>query len=148
MYDDELLGFARQEREVVCHLIVVYFRAAADLDDDHVREQGGGSREQGKGGRARLGGGGWGLLSAPSSLDSSAVEGTAVFFVVLDICVSHHQMGWRPGNPRPDVSSNPSMMFMHCTAVPAAPFIRLSMAAIVTTRFAVESSSVANPISQ
>ena len=42
VYDDELLGFARQEREVVCHLIVVDFRAAADLDDDHVRDREGG----------------------------------------------------------------------------------------------------------
>src|SRR5262245_39043173 len=44
------------------------------------------------------------------------------------------QMGCNPGNPSPDVSSNPHMTFIACTALPAAPFIRLSMAARDTTR--------------
>ena len=46
----------------------------------------------------------------------------------------HAYTGCRPGNSSPCVSSNPHMTFMAWTALPAAPFIRLSMAASDTTR--------------
>src|SRR6185295_11093298 len=41
--------------------------------------------------------------------------------------------GCNPGKRRPRVSSWPLIRFMHCTAEPAAPFMRLSIAAMTTT---------------
>src|SRR5213592_203236 len=54
--------------------------------------------------------------------------------------------GCRPRKSSPIVSGYPATRFMHWTAVPAAPFMRLSNAATATTRFAC--ASRANPTSQ
>ena len=47
---------------------------------------------------------------------------------------------------RPSVSPSPSIKFMFCTACPAAPFVRLSMALTTTAR--PEAASTVTPISQ
>src|SRR5690606_12885917 len=55
------------------------------------------------------------------------------------------QIGCRPGNSSPVFSGKPIRMFIDCTACPEAPFIRLSSAAMTTTRF--ECSSRSKPTS-
>ena len=49
--------------------------------------------------------------------------------------------GCSPGKPSPSRSSKPQIRFRHCTAVPAAPFIRLSIAQMLTTRPVASSSA-------
>src|SRR5438132_10571976 len=49
--------------------------------------------------------------------------------------------GCKPGKVKPDVSSQPHTQLSACTAFPAAPFIRLSNAAMTTTRRRSASSS-------
>ena len=50
-------------------------------------------------------------------------------------------MGWSPVNSRAVSSSKPHIRLRHCNAVPAAPFIKLSIAHNVTTRPVWESKS-------
>jgi len=56
------------------------------------------------------------------------------------------QTGCRPESDKPSVSFQPYIMFMSCTAVPAAPFIKLSSADKTTNRL--RRSSISNPTSQ
>src|SRR5688572_4401029 len=58
--------------------------------------------------------------------------------------LDHRSHGFVPTSSKPVFSSRPNMRFMFCTACPAAPFTRLSMAEKTTICF----PRAANPRSQ
>ena len=79
--------------------------------------------------------------------ESGEVRGHMEALVAADAEeTAHGQAGCRPGNASPVVSGSPCMTLNACTACPAAPFMRLSIALRTTTRSA--SGSHSKPTSQ
>ena len=118
-------------RQVVQERLVVQSGAAAELDDQHDRslrsrkyEVGSTKYEQG--------------LRPGDRLTSYFV---ASYFVLP-------YTGCNPANSIPIVSWKPQRMFIACTPMPEAPFIRLSSAETTTTRLSRECSSTSKPTSQ